>query len=290
MLLVVTPIHNESNNIVRLASSLELSTVTPDLWVVVDDGSSDGCAEVLQQYLKKSHLRAHIIRRENEGGLIGGSAFTAWQYGVDYALRLRAEFDYVMKLDADVDLPRSYFERALTQFTPRIGLVGGVLRGRGRREQSLHVPGPVKLYSRQGYEAIRPLPRVVGFDVMDEVAIKSAHLEVRIDKSLSFTVRRAIGASQGLVHGRRRNGVVCRWTGYALVYFALHALRYLFRPPYFVGTLAMIYGFAQAGPGPYSVFLKQAHRSEQLEKLRAALRSPATWARSTYGKEDERRS
>lgn len=284
-LLIVTPIHNEELNIGVLADQLVASTRHPDLWVVVDDGSTDAGARIVESM--KLPFETLVLERKNEGGLIGGSAFTAWQFGVDEAISHHPDFSYIMKLDADVELPPRYLEQALWVFETdsSIGLVGGVLLGKRDREQTVHVPGPVKLYSAQAYKALAEVPRRVGFDVMDELAIKSSGLKVEVRKDLPFTVRRAIGASQGLVHGRRRNGLVCKWTGYWTPYFALHALRYFFRKPYVVGSAAMIYGYLKASSGPYPKNLKGAHAAEQKAKLREAIRRPRGWIRETYGVE-----
>jgi hypothetical protein len=45
---------------------------------------------------------------------------------------------------------------------PGVGLVGGSLSSRRDREQNLHVPGPVKLYSSQALSALRYLPKRLG--------------------------------------------------------------------------------------------------------------------------------
>ncbi|WP_164990407.1 glycosyltransferase family 2 protein [Agromyces albus] len=282
-LVIVTPIHNEVGNIGQLAQQLAASTRRPDLWVVVDDGSTDRGAELVRE--AQLPFDTLVIERANGGGLIGGSAFTAWQYGVDHAISLGEQFDAIMKLDADVNLPATYLMEALgaLESDPVVGLAGGILTGKGDREQMLHVPGPVKLYSKAGFDALSFVPRVVGFDVMDELAIKAAGLRVMVRKDMPFTVRRAIGASQGLVHGRRRNGLVCRWTGYWTPYFMLHAGRYLFRKPYVVGSFAMLAGYVRAGSGPYPAELRSAHAAEQRQKLKLASRSPRNWLRETYG-------
>ncbi|AYA23882.1 glycosyltransferase family 2 protein [Rhodococcus rhodochrous] len=282
-LIVVTPIHNEKSNIGVLADQIQRSSRKPDLWIIVDDGSTDGGAQIIRD--RQNLADTIVLERSNKGGLIGGSAFTAWQYGVDYALEQHPDFTHIMKLDADVNLPDQYLEAVLEQFErdPACGLVGGVLIGNRDREQTIHVPGPVKMYSRAGYEALKSVPRAVGFDVMDELAIKAAGLQVLVRKDLQFTVRRAIGASQGLVHGRRRNGVVCRWTGYWTPYFGLHALRYIFRKPYVIGSIAMTYGYFSADSGPYDHELRARHAEEQKEKLKKAVKSPKRWLRDTYG-------
>jgi dolichol-phosphate mannosyltransferase len=281
--LVVTPIHNEALNIVELAEALISSSRQPDMWIVVDDGSTDHGPSLLANVdIPFPH---RVVRREQTaGGLIGGSAFKAWQAGIDSLGSPVLDFDAVMKLDADVDLPEQYLARALQALDgdKRLGLAGGVLLGKGNAEQNLHVPGPVKMYSRLGFLALNSLPREVGFDVMDEVAIKHAGLRVLVQKDNYFGVRRSIGASQGLVHGRRRNGRVCRWTAYYPPYFVLHALRYAFRRPYLIGAIAMGFGYLTATDGPYPSELKKAHRDEQRGKLREVLRSPVSWVKATY--------
>lgn len=281
--IIVTPIHNEKDNIAALARQLTASSTHPDYWVVVDDGSTDhGAREINPGALP---FKTAIIKRENGGGLIGGSAFTAWQFGVDFAIEQMPDFDFVMKLDADVDVSTDYLAQMLSSAgdTPTLGLVGGALIGSRDREQTIHVPGPVKLYTRRGYLALENLPRVVGFDVMDELAIKAAGLRVLVRRDVHFTVRRAIGASQGLIHGRRRNGLVCNWTGYWPPYFVLHAIRYIFRSPFVVGSFAMLVGYVRAPESPYPKNLRDMHTAEQRSKLRAAIRSPFSWVRETYG-------
>lgn len=283
-LLVVTPIHNEASNIGQLAEQLAGSSRKPDLWVVMDDGSTDGGGQLVRSM--DLPFDSTVLSRSNDGGLIGGSAFKAWHAGVAWAEKDGGPWDAVMKLDADVDLSPTYLESALALVAePGVGIAGGVLANRADREQTIHVPGPVKLYSAAGRSAIADLPLAVGFDVMDELAVKSAGLRVVVDKGLRFDVRRAIGASQGLVHGRRRNGKVCRWTGYWFPYFLLHAVRYAFRRPRGIGSLAMLGGYFTAGKGPYPSELRAAHGREQRMKLLAAARSPRRWVRETYGLE-----
>jgi hypothetical protein len=157
------------------------------------------------------------------------------------------------------------------------------MHGWRHREQRWHVPGPVKAYSWAGYCALQSLPRTVGFDVMDEVALRRAGFRVTVRAEAGFAMARDIGASEGRLAGRRRNGMVCRYTGYDLTYFLLHMLRYSVRRPYVVGSLAMLYGYCSAPPSPYADDLRQAHRLEQRAKLSRMVRQPAAWLRATYG-------
>jgi hypothetical protein len=147
-----------------------------------------------------------------------------------------------MKLDADVNLSQDYFFELFKNANSESAILGGVLTGISREQQD-YVPGPVKMYSIEGFIAISDLPSAPGFDVMDEVLCEFKQLTVTVVKSARFSLNRPIGHSQGKLHGRYRNGRICRWTGYAPEYFALHLLRYIFRKPYVFGSLFMFFGF-----------------------------------------------
>lgn len=283
MFLIVTPAFNEKENIATLASQLVASSVHPDMWIVVDDGSTDGTGAALRD--RSFPFEVRLLRRDNDGGLAGGSAFSAWQFGIDSLTS--GEFDAmteVMKLDADVELPIGYLDAVLRAVrVPGVGLVGGFKIDRSDREQLLHVPGSVGLYSREGYEALSELPRKVGFDVMDEIAIRRAGLAVRVLRDQPYSMRRPVGVSQGTMHGRSRNGRVCRWTGYHVVYLMLHVARFAFRQPYVIGSFLVLWGYLTAGGGPYPGWAKRGLRVQQRAKLIALARNPVRWLRRTYG-------
>jgi dolichol-phosphate mannosyltransferase len=279
-LLVVTPAHNEEDNIRDLHASLQSQSFTDFHWVVVNDGSSDATGRVLDEIAAEPI--PDVVERENGGGLIGGSAYSAWRFGIAQVDDLAAEYTHVMKLDADVRLPPTYFETVLAASSPIVGIMGGVIASQRMREQVHHVPGPVKIYTVDAYLSLGDLPSAIGFDVMDEVAASLAGFETRVVPEARFALARAIGASEGGIHGRFRNGRMCRWTGYWFPYFLLHALRYVARRPYVLGAVAMLIGYARATASPYSEALRNEHRALQVRKLRDASRNPVAWVNRTY--------
>lgn len=276
-LLIVTPVRNEIANVRGLVATVRAQTYADFIWYVVDDGSSDGTADLLRSIDKA----VRIVSKRNDGGLIGGSAYTSWRFGVETAL-VDGTFTHVMKLDADVRLAPDYLSRVVPLAAGDVGVAGGVIVTKGMREQKLVVPGPVKLYSIDGYRATAGMPSAIGFDVLDEIAVARAGMRTVVDDGARFELARAIGASEGQVHGRYRNGRVSRWTGYFFPYFLVHCARYVFRKPYVVGSLAMLWGYARAGAGPYDTELKRAHSRVQRKKLALALRNPVSFWRRAY--------
>ena len=278
-LLIVTPMHNEAANVSGLVATLRAQRFRDFDWVAVDDGSTDGTAEQLAEVDPRE--LAMVVSKTNDGGLIGGSAFSAWRFGVEKALP-RRPYSHVMKLDADVRLAPDYLERVMALADDGVGITGGVSVSKGMKEQKLHVMGAVKMYTMEAYRAIQPMPTSIGFDILDEVAVSLQGLETRVDTGAHYELARYTGASEGLIHGRYRNGRGCRWTGYWFPYFLVHCARYLVRRPYVLGSAAMLWGYLRAGGGPYPKELKKAHARIQRAKLGRAVRNPLKFWREVY--------
>jgi dolichol-phosphate mannosyltransferase len=274
--LVVTPAHNEARRLPALARSL--AAQRPGLigcWVVVDDGSTDGTADFPRSDLP---FPSEVVARGNDGGLARGSAFGAWRFGAEHGLTMLPGATRILKIDADVVLDDDCFAR-LDAEAAGAGIAGALLRGQGEVLRRDYTRGPVKSYSRRAYDVIRELPTAVGFDVIDEVAVRRAGMSVQLVHTAGASVTRETGSSEGLLRGRYRGGVVARWTGYHPLYVALRLLRYLGRRPYGLGTLSTAWGWATAGPGPYPPELRRALHDEQSLRLRRLARHPRAAAR-----------
>lgn len=280
-ILIVTPARNEALNLPLLANSLSRQMFRPiTAWIVVDDGSTDGSAAIVKDL--KLPFKVQVVRRDLRGKLITGAAFSAWWQGIEFGLDAYPSVTHVMKLDADVELDSNYFDEIFKNVdSNRVGVVGGVISGSGR-EQKSYVPGPVKMYSRDALDLLRDLPVATGFDVMDELFCREQGVEIQIIPTAKFRMNRQIGHSQGLVHGRFRNGLVCKWTGYAPEYFFLHFLRYLFRKPYVIGSIAMLMGYIFADLGPYPDDLRRSHSLIQRRKLKSLIGHPIKTIRNLY--------
>ena len=280
-LIIVTPAHNEADNIENLAVNLASLKLNFEFkWIVVDDNSSDGTSQALRE--TSFGRSAELVTASTSGRLIEGAAFAAWNKGVRRAYDIAPDFTHLMKLDADVILDSEYFLVLEPLFLDKtIGILGGVIV-RGGREQNLHVPGPVKIYSRACLEALQQLPLKPGFDVLDEVVASTQGFRVVVDTKAKINLNRRIGKSQGALHGRRRNGLICRWVGYDPVYFILHLARYTLRKPYIFGSLWMGFGFLTAGPSPYSQELRKIYAASQRKKLKQLCSNPVNFIFSTY--------
>jgi len=99
--------------------------VRPALWVIVDDGSSDATPAILADYAARYDF-IRVVRREDRGRRsVGPGVIEAFYAGYDTIDP--KQFDYLCKLDLDLDLPPRYFELLMERMEalPRLGTCSG---------------------------------------------------------------------------------------------------------------------------------------------------------------------
>src|ERR1700710_2031075 len=102
--LLITPARDEAAHLETTIRAMAAQSRTPDLWLIVDDGSSDQTPHILERFaaelpfLKTLRAPRHAESRGTDGLAIAADAraFNAAPASVD-----PAEFTHVGKLDAD---------------------------------------------------------------------------------------------------------------------------------------------------------------------------------------------
>ena len=252
-LLVGSPCRYEAAHCVRTLQSVASQSVRPDRWIIVDDGSTDGTPELLSDFARK-HEFVEVVRRENRGRRnVGPGVVDAFYAGLAHAEL--DSFEFVCKLDLDLDLPPGYFEGLLRKFTedPRLGSCSGkpFYRDRAGTEHDEWcsdeiVVGASKFYRTECFREIGGFVRAVMWDGID--SHRSRMLGWRAtsfrDEALRFEHLRPMGSSQqGLLTGRRRHGFGQYYMGTSLPFLLASAVVRLVQPPFLVGSLAMVWGY-----------------------------------------------
>jgi poly-beta-1,6-N-acetyl-D-glucosamine synthase len=252
--LLISPCRDEAQFLRRTLDSVAAQSLPPALWVVVDDGSADATPAVLEDYARRlPYLR--VVRRSDRGRReVGPGVVEAFYAGLE-TVRLE-EFDYLCKLDMDLDLPVRYFELLMQRMEndPRIGTVSGkpwfVDPQRGALVPDIcgdeMSAGMAKFYRVACFNEIGGFVRQVMWDGIDcHRARMLGWIAESIDlEPLRFIHLRPQGASQrGIWTGRRRAGFGQYFMGTSPLYCIVAALHRLPAHPVLIGSVAMLWGY-----------------------------------------------
>ncbi len=118
---------------------------------------------------------------------------------------LDEEYDFIVKLDADIILPENYFEKIseLISADPRAGILGGFAyeqdtNGTWKLNHPMnkdHVRGAFKSYTKKCFKSIGGLKNAIGWDTVDELLAQFNNFKVVTDDSLIIKHLRPLGAS-----------------------------------------------------------------------------------------------
>ncbi len=251
---LVSPCRDEAKFIRRTLDSVAAQSIPPALWVVVDDGSTDETPRILDAYARRlPYLRVvrHIDRGVRSVGPGVVEAFYRGLASVDLD-----RFDYVCKLDTDLELPQRYFEILMLRMEhePRLGCTSGkpwfhhpdtgVLTPEAiANEMSV---GASKFYRVRCFRQIGGFVRQVMWDGIDchRARMLGWFVESVDREELRFLHLRPMGSSHGGIWtGRARDGFGQYFMGTSPLFIVARALYRLPRHPVLAGSLAMLWGY-----------------------------------------------
>ena len=247
---VVTPARDEAAHIERTIDAMASQTLPPVAWIVVDDGSSDGTGRLVERRAGALPWLQVLTRRDRGRRVAGGGVVEAFEAG---CAQLHVEWDFLVKLDADLSFAPDYFERCLRHFEadPKLGIGGGLVV----REETgglvvdsagdppFHVRGATKIYRRACWERIAPLLRAAGWDTVDEVKANLHGWTTRTFGELPIVQHKPTGSADGAWRDALKNGRANYAAGYHPLFMAAKCVRRLTRPPFGTQAVALLAGY-----------------------------------------------
>jgi poly-beta-1,6-N-acetyl-D-glucosamine synthase len=248
---LISPCRNEAQFMRQTIDSVLAQSVLPVEWVVVDDGSTDETAAILREYAARYPWISIVTRPDRGGRSVGPGVIDAFYSG--YAA-VRADYDFLCKLDLDLRLPPRYFEILIERMNlnPRLATCSGkaYLEQGGRLINERHGDdtslGMTKFYRRQCFEQIGGFVREVMWDGIDchQCRMHGWMASSWDEPELRFVHLRPMGSSQQSVYaGRMRHGYGQYFMGTGLMFMTASALTRLNQKPYVLGSLAMLWGW-----------------------------------------------
>jgi poly-beta-1,6-N-acetyl-D-glucosamine synthase len=230
----------------------------PDSLVLVDDGSTDASPAIAAAFAAE-RPGVSLLRRPRRpparDRLAEAAELRAFQWGVS---KIGCEWDIVVKMDADLELAPDLFdtlERAFVD-TPELGIAGVYLSVIDPRTGAAvcercppyHVRGPTRFYRRACLEEISPIPPILGWDTIDEVAARmngwrTESLSCRAGETIHL---RPTGSLDGKLRAQYRWGTCAYGIGQHPLWVALSAVRRIGDRPRVLGSVAFLVGWASA--------------------------------------------
>ena len=159
---VITPARNERNNLVGVLGTLSKQRLRPNLWVIMDDASTDGTYELASRLAEENEWIR--VWKTNSLGNWSDRSFTAFRSGTEV---LSEAYDLLVKLDADTRLPSSYFEIIANRFREhaQLGIAGGV--NASEWNMGHHIRGNNRVYLRECWKSLDLPDNGIGWDTID---------------------------------------------------------------------------------------------------------------------------
>jgi glycosyltransferase involved in cell wall biosynthesis len=287
-ILLITPAHNEAAHLRETAESLLAQTRRPDLWVIVDDNSTDGTAEIADElgaslpFARAVHTPPRFTVDKGDRNAAGGPD-RAFNFGLDQAEW--KTFTHLGKLDGDIVLPPDYLEGMMERFAadPKLGIAGGAdmepALGGGWKVMPTpedHATPQARLYSLECYEAIGGMPPYMGADVITTMYAKMRGYQARTFGELAYRHLRPMATADGVKRGRMRLGEYQYIVHYHPLWMVARSFIVAIRfRPYLLSGWWVLWGYVKAAFGSTEPVrdpeLRSFIRAEQRERLRSVV-------------------
>jgi glycosyltransferase involved in cell wall biosynthesis len=263
---LITPCRDEAKYAKRTLEAVIGQREKPAQWVIVDDGSKDATPEILLEYAARFPW-IRVLRRPDRGDRkLGGGVIDAFYTGCDSIVP--GAFDYLCKLDLDLDLPPGYFAELMDRMEaePRLGTCSGkpYFFKPGAPDAVVQFPltdlthfvsekagdansaGMIKFYRTACFQQIGGFVRELMWDGIDGHRCRQLGWIASSwdDPEIRFVHLRPMGTShKNWWTGRVRHGFGQYFMGTTPLYMLVSAVYRMTRPPLVIGGLAMLHGY-----------------------------------------------
>jgi len=227
---LIIPAYNEEKFIALTLQSIVNQTVLPKKVVVVNDNSTDQTAKIVAEFVTKNPYISLINTTSKSIHLPGSKVVNAFNKGLE---TIDNQYDFIVKLDADLILPTNYFETIINHFKSdsQIGMAGGFAYIEKMNDWILenltdkdHIRGAFKAYKKECFEQIGGLKPEMGWDTVDELLSKFYGWKVITDETLKVKHLKPTGANYN-VSARYKQGEAFYSLGYGFFITAIAATK-----------------------------------------------------------------
>jgi len=254
-IVIVAPVRDEVEFLQGTIDCLVAQKLKPVEWLIVDDGSKDDTFAIAER-AAQLYPWIRVVKRQDRGvRAVGPGVVEAYYFGYDQIIT--QEYDYICKMDGDIEIGPDYFSTLVEYFEkdPALGSASGkhFIEVEGalveERTSDEMVAGMVNFYRRECFEAIGGFVRQVHWDgiAYHKARITGWRTRSIRNPKLDIIHKRLMGSShQGIWHGRMRWGRGQYFMGTHPLYIIPMGVYRMAEEPFIIGGFGIIYGYFRA--------------------------------------------
>ena len=250
---IIIPAYNEEALIENTIQAILAQTLLPQQLVIVNDGSTDNTANIISHYAQNYSWIKLVNNDKKEQRAPGSKVIRAFYLGYQH---IDQNYDFLVKLDADLHIPENYFERIAQMFETddTLGIAGGTIvierNGEWIYENFSdidHVKGAFKSYRKGCFTDMGGLKTSIGWDTADELLARYHGWTVKVDPGLKIKHFRELGTETGSVKLRIKvgNGMYRLRYGFLITLISAIKAGYL-NKPYILTGLGVMWGWLES--------------------------------------------
>ncbi len=273
--LAITPARDEEKLLPGLVASMVAQTVKAARWIIIDDGSADATAAIINEAGRQhSWIEPHHLPRNRPREAGGESIIMRF-----LPTQTWEPYDFILRLDADLSFRPNFVELLLAEFArdPGLGVASATLYEpsdagwREVRAPRFHTRGAVKMYSRACFAAIGGLEGGLGWDTIDEAGAMMSGFRTRNFRHICAFHHRPQGGAGSIWRARLASGRAAYRAGYSPIFMVARAARQSLARPILLGGGLMLAGYLEGylrrWPKAASPELVRFIRGQQLRRL-----------------------
>ncbi len=245
---VVTPSRNEVDFLPALVDSMVSQTILPTEWIIVSHNSGEESAAFLEKISEKFDWIKIITLEDMSNRKRGEQIANVVNLGL---LEATSDWSFFSKIDADMILPKDYFEKIFYRFSDsdKLGIASGSCFILSNGSESIekvsgdHTRGGLKTYRRPCFDDIGGIKEIDGWDGVDNIIAQMKGWETNSFKDPKAHHQRRTGSHSGLLFGCFESGKFAYTMGYFPPFMFARSLHRMLRKPIIIGGISMFIGY-----------------------------------------------
>ncbi|AAM31805.1 glycosyltransferase [Methanosarcina mazei Go1] len=248
--ILTTPCKNEEKSLPELAESIINQTITPKLWLIINDNSTDNSAKILRD-IETKYNWIRVVTSEGQKRDLSFHYAEVVRYGLSLSLEIssaeKIPVEYIGLIDADMILEKNFFEKMIDRFEqdPNLGVASGstayfeaenLVTEKGRDNLPI---GGLRVWRRECLIETGGFPLSYSADSVSNVLALLHGWETKKFEDIIGIQTRRTGSAEGLWKGYITKGESDYYRDYHPVYVLSKFIKYSFTHPFYIGIAYM---------------------------------------------------